>query len=184
MTECWWRDEDTGDLELDVSAVPRPWRFDHEEHGIHHWRKVDFVFHWPETKELWLVEIKDPDNPYVQGDPARLIEDFKQKKLIHESLAPKAKDTFLYLLLDDELPAGTNITYIVLFACDAFSPAKRAKYYRTAADELRRALGLRGPRGQGWARADLYIKDCLILSLHEWVQVLGDRVKARRLSTV
>ena len=35
--EQWWRDEDTGDLEFDVSRVPEPFRFDGPEHGIAHW---------------------------------------------------------------------------------------------------------------------------------------------------
>lgn len=177
-----WLAEETADLEFDVSAVPDPCRFDSQSHGIEHWKKVDFVFHWPEQKELWLVEVKDPDNPFGGGDPTFQIEDFKNKALIGESLAPKAKDSFLYLLLEDRLPPDTTIKYVVLFACEQLPPAKRAKYYRAANDELRRKLGIRGPLGRSWMKRALYIQECLILSLSEWNRHLGGRVSVRRVS--
>lgn len=177
-----WLAEETADLEFDVSSVPDPCRFDSQSHGIEHWKKVDFLFHWPAERELWLVEVKDPDNPFGRGDPTFQIEDFKNKALIGENLAPKAKDSFLYLLLEDRLPPDTRIKYVVLFACEQLPPAKRAKYYRAAIDELRRKLGIRGPLGRSWVKRGLYIQECLILSLSEWNEHLGRRVSVRRVS--
>ncbi|MBK9265677.1 MAG: hypothetical protein IPM54_38545 [Polyangiaceae bacterium] len=182
--EKWWRDEDTGDLELEVSGVPEACRFDGELHKIAAWKRVDFVFHWPNQRELWLVEIKDPDNPNVQSDPATLIEKFRSKDLIRNNLAPKAKDSFLYLLLQNQLPQGTRIIYLVLFACEQFKLEKRARYFRAAGDELKRCLGLPGPEGHAWPRACPYVDECLILSLSEWNHQVGSRVKVRRLSSI
>lgn len=177
-----WLAEETADLEFDVSSVPDPCRFDSQSHGIEHWKKVDFVFHWPAERELWLVEVKDPDNPFAQGDPTFQIAGFTNKTLIGKNLAPKAKDSFLYLFLEDRIPPDTRVTYFVLFACEQLPAKKRAKYYRAANDELRRKLGLRGPLGRDWAKRDLYIQDCLILSLSEWNHHLGGRVGVRRVS--
>lgn len=178
-----WLAENDADLEFDVSAVPAPRRFDDGTHGVDRWKKVDFILHWPEDKEMWLVEVKDPDNPYGRGAPSFQMEDVTQKTLISQSLAPKAKDSFLYLLLQDQLPVETKVIYLVLFACEQFPPAKRAKYYLSAGRELRRSLGLGGPLGGGWVKRHLYIQECLILSLSEWNDVLGTRVRVRRLSS-
>jgi len=182
--EKWWRDEETGDLEFETSSIPSVRRFDADSHGITDWKKVDFLFHWPDTKELWLVEVKDPDNPYGSGDPSFMIEDFKQKTLIHESLAPKAKDTFLYLLLEDTIPEGTRLIYVVLFACEHLDVRKRARYFNAAMDQLKRSLGILGPFGHGWKKAPLYLSECEILSLSDWNRhpQIGGRVRVRRLS--
>jgi len=124
------------------------------------------------------------DNPYGLGDPAFQIEEFKSKVLIQESLAPKAKDSFLYLLLEDRLPKDTLVTYLVLFACEQLPAAKRAKYWQAANAELRRRLGLCGPHGQGWAKQHTYIQDCMILSLSDWNRAVGERVLVQRASAV
>ncbi len=181
--EKWWRDEETGDLELEVSGVPIALRFDGDAHGVHAWKKVDFVFHWPEQNELWLVEVKDPDNPHAKGDTNGLIERFQSEKLIYGSLAQKAKDSFLYVFLDGQLPANTKILYVVLFACGRLKPGQQARHYLNATKALRRALGLDGPGGGGWAKHGIFIRDCLILSLEQWNARVGTRVQVRRLST-
>lgn len=179
-----WLAEPDADLHFDVSRVPDAQRFDSPSHGVETLKKVDFLFHWPEERLLWLVEVKDPDNPIARaGNRERLVEEFKSKALVHHSLAPKAKDSFLYLLLEDRIPPGTTIDYLVLFACEDLPPAKRAKYFRKAAEELKRHAALGGPHGQPWRRADLYLRSCLILSLSEWNEHLRERVPVRRTSS-
>lgn len=92
--------EPEADLAFDVSRVLTPTYFDHHSHGVDAFKKVDFLFEWPD--ELWFVEVKDPDNP--ASDPARAsdyIEAFKTQRLIFRELGPKARDSYLFLLLEN-----------------------------------------------------------------------------------
>lgn len=144
------------DLAFDVSKVPSPRYFDHPSHGVEAWKKVDFVFEW--SSELWLVEVKDPENP--TSDPQRAkdyIDDLKDHRLITRSLGPKGRESYLYLQLQDQLPAGKLIKYYVLFACSALG----ARELSTATNVLKRSLGLPGPHGSAWMRVNEYIYDYL-----------------------
>jgi hypothetical protein len=171
------------DLAFDVRKVFRPDHFDHQSHGLDAFKKVDFVFEWPE--EIWLVEVKDADDPEGRdlNDPSRrserqeaFIDQFKSGTLIDRNLGPKVRDSFLYLLLERRLPEGKEIRYIVLFACAGLSP----KALLTATKKLKKSAGLLGPHGQGWRSG--YLKDCVILDLEGWNRQLGDRVPVTRLS--
>lgn len=183
VPEKWWRDELSGDLELDVSRVPEASMFDSDEHGIGEWKKVDFVFHWPEEKLLWLVEVKDVDNPVARSHPDALIEKFQSEQLIRGSLAGKAKDSFLYLLLQNRLPKDTQIVYYVLFAWDGLAASRKARLFGRVTRSLRGALGIGGPQGRGWVQPGLYIHACMIMPLDDWNTYVGSRVPVRRLST-
>lgn len=167
-----------GELEFDFRKAIRAERFDAEHsHRMSHCMKaVDFLVEWPDA--LWFVEVKDPSQSTIPDDVfgkelKRFITRLTQKKLFHEDLGPKGKDTFLYLHLMNNLPAKP-IKYFVLIAIDRLDKG----LLDVSSLELKQASCLPGPDHGNWAIP--YITAAAVFNVGTWNQHLPDCPVHRR----
>ncbi len=113
-----------GNLQFDFSKSKSVWKIEKEiSPTISHCMKcVEFIVRWP--GEIWLIEVKDPENPnipekYSDEKYKNFVDSLKRNTLFDHELGPKAKDTFLYLYLNNEL-GGEPLRYLVLLGLDSF----------------------------------------------------------------
>jgi hypothetical protein len=117
--------------------------------------------------QIYLVEIKDPSHSMAPISERKKFEDkIKNDSLIREELVPKARDsyTFLHLMKEDD----KEFIYIVLLGLDAIKHEKallinfKDKLIERILKETDRA----------WKRA--YIRDCVVLTVDDWVNYFPD----------
>ena len=115
-----------------------------------------------ERSRLLLIEVKDPFSEAGQKSSKRQeVENlFRIDRLIHQSLVPKARDsyTYLHLMGKDTKP----VLYIVLIGFDriGFEPAFGVVMKDRLLSRLRREAH------RPWIRD--YIADCLVLDPENW----------------
>ncbi len=115
-----------------------------------------------ERSRLLLIEVKDPFSEAGQKSSKRQeVENlFRIDRLIHQSLVPKARDsyTYLHLMGKDTKP----VLYIVLIGFDriGFEPAFGVVMKDRLLSRLRREAH------RPWIRD--YIADCLVLDPGNW----------------
>jgi hypothetical protein len=140
------------DLSFDFSKAQRAYKLDDNAyHGMSHFFKsVDFIV---ETKEqLWLVEVKDPENSRIP-DHLKLKEqqDFLQKmqsqSLFTHELFPKLRDSLIYLGMDTGV-AEKPLRYLTLIGITNLDAAQLGGL----AMSFRQQQWLSGRKGQGWRK--------------------------------
>ena len=152
-----------GNLILSFEGALSVERFDGASHGMSHVMKaVDFVVTFP--SETWLVEVKDFNNPDIPPEhkAARATADYEKVRteaLYRDELAPKLRDTLIYLALANCAPANV-IKYIVLIETPNFD----SRMFQTGQDRLRTLCYLPGPRPHGWASSF----DIVVANFDQW----------------
>ena len=151
-----------GDIEIDFQGVLQAEKFDDAKHGMSHCLKaVDFLCDW--ANDLWLVELKDPEEVAIPPlhkahSVAQFTKELSTEAYFRSVLAQKFKDTILYLHLDRRLP-DKPLKYIVLVGLSSMDAAMMLN----ALDRLKKACGDPKP-GTPWLRG--YI--VAFLNLAEW----------------
>jgi hypothetical protein len=150
------------DLEFDFRSALSVRRFDGQNHGMSHELKaIDFIVEWPD--EIWWVEVKDPENSRI---PRRLktrqlknfVEKMKSKKLIQGELAPKLKDTLIYLGLHEGI-SDRPLKYMVVLGVSNLDPAIFSPFLTA----LNKACLIPGPNGK-WSKGF----DVLAFNVASW----------------
>ncbi|MFZ4506423.1 MAG: hypothetical protein ACOYON_01845 [Fimbriimonas sp.] len=108
-----------GDLRFEFAPPFVVARFDDWGHERQSWKKVDFIVRG--NGETWLIEVKDPQNRFIPDkERANALTDFRRKldsgELFHAELAPKGRDSLLYLWLKAE--TSIEVKYHVLLGAD------------------------------------------------------------------
>ncbi|MFH1138285.1 MAG: hypothetical protein V1816_19610 [Pseudomonadota bacterium] len=167
-----------GDIEFDFSAAVCAERFDDEEkHKLSHcFKRIDFLVEWPDS--LWLVEVKDPSSGRIppecrEGKKDDFLDELKSQTLFSKALAPKLKDSFLYLHLNDELPPKP-LKYFVFIGLGELDDAMLGHNSTL----LKRHCCLTGPDGEGWRNP--YITNAMVFNEKSWNRTLP-RCPVRRL---
>ncbi|MDX7992746.1 hypothetical protein [Xenorhabdus littoralis] len=158
-----------GDLYFDFSKAQSVKKLDAkgtDGHGLSHLLKsVDFVVEW--SNQLWLIEIKDPENGVI---PTHLREREQEKfrlklqrnKLVNDELFPKLRDSLLYLSLDQGI-ADKPMRYIILIGLSSLQPAELSglqhKIWHTA--------WVKGSK-RGWKKSF----EVLCITVHQWNRIL------------
>lgn len=121
-----------------------------------------------ERSRLLLIEVKDPFSE-VGRRPSKRREGeklFRVDRLIHQSLVPKARDsyTYLHLMGKDTKP----VLYVVLLGFDriGFEPAFGIVMKDRLLSRLRREAH------RPWIRD--YIADCLVLDPENWARAFPE----------
>ncbi len=154
-----------GELEFDFTAALKATHFDDENHEMSHCMKaVDFLVEWPH--EFWFVEVKDPSASSIPMKYRRrrltdFIDKMRNETLFSRELAPKLKDSFLYLHLSGELPEKP-LKYVVLLAMDNLEQALLAN----SMDHLKRYSCILGPDNSAWCNS--YIEGVAIFNEQTW----------------
>jgi len=119
-------------------------------HGMAHAMKaVDFLAAFgPST---WLMEVKDPEDSGIPPEHAnkervRFLSELQSKKLVNDVLAPKLRDTLVYLALAHRAPTN-RILYIAVIAVAELDSA----LLLAATEALKAKCYLPGPFKQLWA---------------------------------
>jgi hypothetical protein len=144
---------DERDLIFSFDSPLKVERFDDERtHGMGHlqasMKRVDFIVTFPQ--QTWLIEVKDPENRTIPPHRAaaqrqRFRRRMYRGSLYSRELAPKLKDTLVYLTLAQRAPAN-EIRYVVLLGLARLDAAMLL----TAQDKLRRLCFLPGPFQRDW----------------------------------
>ncbi len=158
-----WRERD---LWFDFSQAGLAYKFDSQDHGLGHCLKaVDFVVEWP--RQLWLIEVKDPESGSI---PAAIKEEvrggFQQKlesgPLIEKHLFPKLRDSLIYLSMERGI-ADKPLRYLVLIGLERLEPPM----LDSLKGRLWRQDWVAGPR-RGWRKSF----DVIMLTPSLWNRVL------------
>ena len=142
-------------LEFDKNISPK----------ISHCMKcVDFLVEW--QHEVWLIEVKDPENPnipkhYRSREYKRFVSTLYSEKLFSQELGPKGKDSFLYLYLSGKL-VDKSLKYFVLLGLDSFS----ASQLLPLNTPLRRSICMSGPGDKTWTNP--YFESALVFNIRNW----------------
>ncbi|OTA19507.1 hypothetical protein Xbed_02363 [Xenorhabdus beddingii] len=143
-----------GDLYFDFSKAQSVRKLDAkgpEGHGLSHLLKsVDFVVEW--SNQLWLIEIKDPENGMIPRHlKVKEQEEFRLKlqsdKLVNNELFPKLRDSLIYLSLEQGV-ADKPMRYIVLIGLSSLQPAELAGLQ----NKLWNTEWIKGPK-RGWKKS-------------------------------
>ena len=151
-----------GDIHIEFQGVINAEKFDDARHGMSHCLKaVDFLCDWP--SDLWLVELKDPEESaiplkYKASSVTRFTKELSTEEYFRSVLAQKLKDTVLYLHLDCRLP-DKPMKYVVLVGLSTMDSAMMVN----ALDRLRKACGDPKP-GSPWRRGYAVA----FLNIEEW----------------
>lgn len=155
-----------GNLQFDFSSSVKVWEYDREIGAkmSHCMKCVDFIVEWEE--EIWLIEVKDPEDPkipkqYKKKQYDNFISKLKHDELFFQELGPKAKDTFLYLYLSGAL-GKKPLKYLVLLGLDSFSDSQIQPLNTT----LKRSICFLGPENKAWTNQ--YLKEALVFNLKKW----------------
>ncbi len=153
-----------------------PVRFDDETtHGMSRvMKRVDFLVTSPQ--QTWLIEVKDPENrniptPLVASKRASFRKKMHSGTLYSRELAPKLKDTLLYLTLAHRAPTN-EIRYLVFIGLARLD----ATMLLTAQDKLKRLCFLPGPFQRDWASKF----DVVVLNLASWNRNLAPHSVRRK----
>lgn len=155
-----------GNLQFDFSKAVRVFEFDkHISPKISHCMKcVDFLVEW--QNEVWLIEVKDPENPaipsqYRSREYKRFVSTLSSDKLFSQELGPKGKDSFLYLYLSGKL-VDKSLKYFVLLGLDTFSDSQLLPLNTP----LRRSICLSGHGDKTWTNP--YFESALVFNIRNW----------------
>lgn len=155
-----------GSLQFDFSQAVRVLEFDkHISPKVSHCMKcVDFLVEW--QNEVWLVEVKDPEDPNIPEQNSikeykRFVSTLYSEKLFSQELGPKAKDSFLYLYLSRKL-IDKPLKYFVLLGLDSFSDSQLLPLNTP----LRRSICLSGLGDKEWTTP--YFKAALVFNIRNW----------------
>ena len=163
-------------LEFDFTQAIQCIRFDDDStHGLSHcMKRVDFIV---ETMDnVLFIEVKDLDNPEAHyRDVKNFIQELKSKKLITSKLVPKARDSFLYNYLMDNLPEGKPKIYIVFLESKDILSIELLHL----TDVLKNQLPVNGPLMKAWNKA--YYQSCLMLNMVQWNRFMS-QFPVRRIS--
>lgn len=131
-------------------------------HGMGQMKRVDFIVAF--DRQTWLIEAKDPENRRIP--PLRTAAErasFRRKMhsgtLFRNELAPKLRETLVYLALSHRTPTN-DILYIAFLQIARLDAAMLL----TAQNKLRRLCYLPGPFGGNWASKF----DVLVLNMDAW----------------
>ncbi|MCL7928409.1 hypothetical protein [Halomonas llamarensis] len=158
------------DLYFDFSQARQVIKLDDHvaEAGLTHLLKggVDFVVEW-ET-QLWLLEVKDPENGAIpqqhrERQRRRFLEEMQSDGLIEEHLFPKLRDSLIFLGLEKGI-VDKPMRYITLIGLSELDPAQLAGLR----DKLWRTEWVAGPRGRSWEKSF----DVLALNIGQWNRLL------------
>jgi hypothetical protein len=126
-------------------------RFDDDgTHGMGHvMKRVDFVVIF--LDKTWLIEVKDPENRNIPSHRVRAERESFRKKMRSETLyrrelAPKLKDTLIYLALAHRSPTN-DIIYVSVLSVTRLDAAMLL----TAQNKLKQLCYLPGPFKGPWA---------------------------------
>ena len=170
-----------GSLEFDFSTAIRAYKFDDPKtHGAGALKQVDFIVEW--EKEIWLLEVKDPEDSAIPAQRRAAIrrkhrrnlqlknmqatDAHLQKLAVYDeklmvAYGEKGRDSFLYLYLRDQMQ-HKPLKFIVLIGMERLS----TRILETATKGLKRSCALEGPFKGGWARP--YFQSIQVLNLSEW----------------
>lgn len=165
-----------GDLYFDFSAAQSAFKLDSKEHGLSHFFKaVDYVVEW--TNQLWLIEIKDPENGNIPPEhqpsqQASFRKELVSGQLIDKHLFPKFRDSLLYLGMNRGI-ADLPLKYLTLIGLETVPVAE----LEGLTHALRHTQWLNGP-ARGWQKPfDLHC-----LNLTQWNHNLSDKCPVTRIS--
>ena len=140
------------DLYFDFSRAVRVEKLDGSQHGLSHLMKsVDFLVEWED--QLWLIEVKDPENGSIpeQHRTERLLE-FRANligdTLINEHLFPKLRDSLLYLGLDEGI-LNKPLRYLTIIAVESLEVAE----LEGLRNRLWQHAWVSGPPKRGWRKS-------------------------------
>ena len=149
---------------------------DDKTHGMGHvaMKRVDFIATSPD--ETWLIEVKDPENRIIPptqtvAQRASFRKKMKSGTLYSRELAPKFKDTLIYLALANRAPAR-EIRYIVFIGLAKLGAAMLL----TAQNRLRQLCFLPGPFQGNWASNF----DVIVLNMAAWNRKLAPHSVRRK----
>lgn len=155
-----------GDLEFDFSRAIAVWEYEREigDKMSHCMKCVEFVVEWDDA--IWLIEVKDPENPnipkqYSKKQFQNFMDKLQSDKLFSEELGPKAKDTFLFLYLQNEL-GEKPLKYLVLLGLDSFKDADIFPLNTP----LKRAICFLGPDNSNWV--NYYFEAAHVFNIRNW----------------
>jgi len=148
---------------------------DSTTHGMHdRMKKVDFLVTSPQ--QTWLIEVKDPESRRIPAARAaaernNFLRKYRSGTLYTRELAPKLKDTLIYLTLAHQAPAN-EIRYIVLIGLTRMD----ARSLETARNRLRKLCDYPGPFQQEWASKF----DVIVLNMAAWNRSMSPHSVRRR----
>lgn len=156
-------------LEFDFRRAASSVKFDEPaRHGLTHcMSSVDFIVE--DARRVLYIEVKDLDNPVIpEKNRTEFLAKLKSGALVSSSLVPKARDSFLYNHLQDRLPPGKPLLYIVLIACKVLNAVE----LDLISTLLRAGLPLYGPGTSPWKRS--YFSACLAMNVDSWNRSLPE----------
>ena len=143
-----------GDLIFTFEGAVKVEKFDDDRtHGMNHleagMKRVDFIVTFP-TK-TWLIEVKDPENTHIpiahkKRQKASFRIKMRSETLYRRELAPKLKDSILYLALANRAPQS-KFTYLCLIGIEKLDSAM----LQAMEEKMRKLCCLPGPHRQEWA---------------------------------
>ncbi len=168
---------DEGDLIFTFDDAFTPDRFDDDNtHGMGHvqMKRVDFIVQ--SALQTWLIEAKDPENskipaPHVAHNRNSFRKKMRSGTLYSRELAPKLKDTLVYLALAHRAPTN-EIRYIVFLGLARLDAAMLL----TVQDKLKRLCFLPGPFQAPWASQF----DVVVVNMDSWNRKLAPHSVKRK----
>lgn len=158
-----------GDLYFDFSKAQSVRKLDKkgsEGHGLSHLLKsVDFVVEW--SNQLWLIEIKDPENGMIpnhlkEREQTKFRRKLQSDHLINKELFPKLRDSLIYLSLEQGI-VDKPMQYITLIGLSSLQPAELAGLQ----NKLWHTDWIKGPE-RGWKKP--FKVHCM--TVQQWNRVL------------
>ncbi|WP_047680735.1 MULTISPECIES: hypothetical protein [Xenorhabdus] len=158
-----------GDLYFDFSKAQSVRKLDKkgsEGHGLSHLLKsVDFVVEW--SNQLWLIEIKDPENRMIpnhlkEREQTKFRRKLQSDNLVNKELFPKLRDSLIYLSLEQGI-VDKPMQYIILIGLSSLQPAELAGLQH----KLWHTDWIKGPE-RGWKKPF----DVHCMTVQQWNRVL------------
>ena len=153
-----------------------PIRFDDDRtHGLSHvMKKIDFIVQ--SQLQTWLIEVKDPDNTkipaaHVATNQASFRKKMRSGTLYSRELAPKLKDTLVYLALAHRVPTN-EIRYLVFLGVAKLDAAMLL----TAQDRLKKLCFLPGPFQKPWVSGF----NVMVFNMESWNRNLAPHSVRRK----
>jgi hypothetical protein len=137
-------------------------------------KRVDFIVESPQ--KTWLIEVKDPENRVIPparqaAERANFRKRIRSGSIYTRDLAPKLKDTLIYLALSHRAPSN-EISYIVFIGLTKLD----ARTLETMSKKLKSACYCPGPFGQDWPAKF----DATVLNLAAWNRHLAPHSVKRK----
>ena len=169
-----------GDLIFTFEGDARVEKFDEEQtHGMNHYergmKRVDFVVTFPNV--TWFIEVKDPENTNIplahkSIQKAAFRKKMRSGTLYRNELAPKFKDSLIYLTLANRAPLA-KIKYLCCIGLEKLDSAMLLNMQ----DRMRKLCFLPGPHRKEWVSNF----DVVVFNLSSWNRLL-ERSSVRRKS--